>query len=714
MKIAVPILLALLAVTSAVAGALQVDVCNVSTGVVRHFTLPAAAPGSYSLMPPGPRVLADPTLYARARAMFARRSPDLDRPFSYGKAGAPPAILGTYRALVLLVDFRDHHAETYPGVKAVEHYNDMLFSVGKYPTGSMRDWYKENSYNQFEVAGEASGGPSGWYRAPRPYAYYVGKDNGTGSYPNNSQKLVEDLVQLADPLVDFSLYDNDHDGWVDSLFVVHSGPGAEATGSPDDIWSHMWSLATASEAGPPVVDGVKVSPYSIEPEDGKIGVFCHEYGHILGAYDLYDYGNDSVGYDSAGLGTWSVMAAGSWGGDYNSDDRPVHFDPFHKAMFGWIKPTVLGSAQAGVSFPEVEHHPVVYKLWKNGKPGREYYLVENRQKVGFDALLYGAGLLIYHVDEAKLDSTTNDEEWFPGMNPARHYAVGLAQGDARWDLEHNLNVGDAGDPFPGVTNNRAFSFGTSPASASYTAGPTGVQVTNISDSRPTMAADLAVTMPTRATWYVRAEAVGNGSGATVDSAFATLDQALAVANDDDTVIVAPGVYTANLDFAGRRLLVTGTSFSDPATVAATVIRGATKLSTVRFSHGETGAAILRGLTITHLPGAVGNGVFIEGASPRVEDCIIRNNVLDRGADHLCYGGGASVHGSSNPVFLRTTFVDNSADYGAGLSVVGASATVRDCSFTRNRASYEGGGVYLRFCAQRVTLDACTFVGDEAK
>ena len=89
--------------------------------------------------------------------------------------------------------------------------------------------------------------------------------------------MVEDAVGLADPLVDFSQYDNDADGYVDALFVIHAGPGAEYTGNANDIWSHAW--VTHSEV---LVDGVRVWRYSMEPEywvhprDMTIGVYCHE------------------------------------------------------------------------------------------------------------------------------------------------------------------------------------------------------------------------------------------------------------------------------------------------------------------------------------------------------------------------------------------------------------------------------------------------------
>ncbi len=112
------------------------------------------------------------------------------------------------------------------------------------------------------------------------YAYYVDAQAGFGTYPRNAQKPAEDAVAAADPLVDFSQFDNDgpdgipdsgdDDGVVDALFVVHAEPGRETTGSDNDIHSQAWSMAN-----PLTVDGVTAGGYSMEPEDGQRGVFGH-------------------------------------------------------------------------------------------------------------------------------------------------------------------------------------------------------------------------------------------------------------------------------------------------------------------------------------------------------------------------------------------------------------------------------------------------------
>lgn len=418
------------------------------------------------LMPPRPRPPGEPLKAYQARALEILKSkkkpPGFDAP---SPLRAP--VIGTKRALVLLVDFSDNPATT-----PTSHYEELLFSQGTYPTGSMRDYYQEVSYGLLEVVGEVKG----WYRAPQTYAYYVNELFGVYSkYPQNVQKIVEDTVILADPEVDFSQYDLDGDGYVDNLLIVHAGPGAERTFNQNDVWSHKWVTSKPIE-----VDGVKVYTYSMQPEDGTVGVFAHEFGHILGLPDLYD-----TGYDSQGVGSWCLMAAGSWGGPSNDGTRPTHLCAWAKEVLGWVNPQVISSNTMGVEIPQVEESPFVLKLWTNGNPEEEYFLVENRQKTGFDEYLPGSGLLIYHIDEGV---PTNDDQ--------NHYRVGVEQADGLYQLELDVmwggNYGDGGDPFPGTSNNRNFNASSTPSSKSYGGDPTGVGVLKVSDSQKIMTADIEV------------------------------------------------------------------------------------------------------------------------------------------------------------------------------------------------------------------------------
>lgn len=472
----------------------SLDVYDTRTGSLRHVAgeMPTASlprmNGTKELMPPHPRLLRDEKVVARLRERQSKKGAGIDQPgrspvqmrtLAAGKGSE--RVTGTWNALVLLVDFSDNAPTVYPGAAAASHYTDMLFSAGTYATGSMNDYYKEVSHNSFGVGGTVTGGASDWYRAPQTYAYYVDGNYGdTSPYPHNCQKLVEDLVDIADADVDFSQYDNDGDGYVDALFVVHAGPGAEYTGDPNDIWSHKWSI------NPRAKDGKFVYVYSIEPEDGEIGVFCHEFGHVLGLPDLYD-----TDYSSNGVGYWSLMAAGSWGGDGAHADTPSHPDIWSKIQLGWSTPITPTANAAGVPIPDSETTPVCLRLWTNGATGNEYFLVENRQKIGFDTYLPAAGLCVWHIDEVK---TNNNSEWWPGMTSAFHYKVALEPADELWNLEHKQNRGDAGDVFGGPPPASYFDGTGIRNSNSYAGVATNVAVNNILMIGQLITADVSVTV----------------------------------------------------------------------------------------------------------------------------------------------------------------------------------------------------------------------------
>ncbi len=381
-----------------------------------------------------------------------------------------PGQRATLKAIAILVDFDDNVATTPP-----PHYDSLLASLGTYSTGSFRDFFLENSYGNVDLIMTIVG----WLRMPQTYAYYVNGQYGWGPYPQNCQRLTEDAVWAADPLVDFSQFDNDTNSVIDALFIVHAGPGAEQTGDSNDIWSHAWVTNNV-----PYVDGVYAYPYSTEPENGRIGVFCHEAGHsVFGLPDLYDYG-----YDSRGVGRWSLMASGCWNGSPGGT-RPAHLDAWGKIESGFVTPQVPTSNQTGVIFPRVEDNPVIYQLWTDGAPEAQFFVVENRQQMGFDLNLPWHGLLIYHIDTLV---PNNNNQWYPGYTDSGHYRVAVEQADGLWQLEQNLSAGDAGDPYPGSTDNRYFNDTSVPDSKDYNFNATYVAVENISDSGDTMTADIKV------------------------------------------------------------------------------------------------------------------------------------------------------------------------------------------------------------------------------
>jgi immune inhibitor A len=440
--------------------------------------------GDGPAMPPHPEVQAD--IYRGAVPQpFLKET--FYKMLAHLKINAPSIrntapVTGTFRALCILVDFSDNTSSA----NACE-FDTLIFNSGP---GTVRHYYSEVSYGQIDIVAVDLPSSLGWQRAPQTYSYYVNSNYGTGSYPQNTQKLCEDLVDLVDPVVNFPDYDNNGDGFVDVVMIVHAGPGAEKTGSTSDIWSHKWGIS------PRYTDGVYISDFTVMPEywnspgDMTIGVYCHELGHVFGLPDLYDTEKPPSGTASQGIGRWSLMAGGSWNGYLG--DSPAHLDAWCKKEVGWINPINITSNQTGVSIPNSENSAVAYRLWTSGSAGDEYFLVENRQKVGYDSTLPGSGLLIWHIDESV--TTDNDHEWYPGHTEYGHYMVALEQADNLYQLEQNTSPGNAGDPYPGSVSNTSFTPTSNPNSNGYSASSSYVSITNISASALTMTADFAVTL----------------------------------------------------------------------------------------------------------------------------------------------------------------------------------------------------------------------------
>jgi immune inhibitor A len=156
----------------------------------------------------------------------------------------------------LLVEFSDHAAQT-----PAEDFDTLMYENQQ---GTVAHYYLQNSYGQLLISTTNLCSNIGWLTAPSEYSYYVNSSYGFGAYPQNTQKLVEDLVDLVDAEIDFSQYDNDGNGYVDMLLIVHAGTGAEFSGSPNDLWSTDWGIT------PRLLDGVYISSYAVLPEYWKM------------------------------------------------------------------------------------------------------------------------------------------------------------------------------------------------------------------------------------------------------------------------------------------------------------------------------------------------------------------------------------------------------------------------------------------------------------
>jgi len=254
------------------------------------------------------------------------------------------------------------------------HYLDMLFAEGE-DVNSMRQFYIENSSNRYAVYGDVTD----WALAPDDACNYdddIAHPSGGNAVWYFLRDTVNDWYaqqitagrtpeEINDYLSQFDIWDrydwdgdgnfDEPDGYIDHMNFLHAGEGNEAGGGALGdcaIWSHSWfafSNLVGIEGPSPefLIGGLQIgesafwlNKYIINPENGGVGVFAHEYGHDLGLPDLYDYtGENSTGF-------WTIMSSGSWlsQNDYDIGSEPNHFGIWEKFQLGWLNYEVAYAA----------------------------------------------------------------------------------------------------------------------------------------------------------------------------------------------------------------------------------------------------------------------------------------------------------------------------------------------------------------------------------
>ena len=253
--------------------------------------------------------------------------------------------------------------------------------------GSMRDYFLEQSRGQFNVTFDVIGPVT----LSKTCDYYGG-----GRSDRYIYKMIQEAAKLAADLpgADFSRYDWDGDGTIETVLVVYAGCGENVKGAPEElIWPK--SGLTWGTAG-----GYSISWYACSNEllwpdkrqDG-FGTLLHEFSHCLGLPDLYNVnGNveDYIYFDEWDLMDGGCYASGGW--------QPVGYSAYERYFCGWLEPEELSQATDVDNMKPLTDGGQAYMV-RNETNSRELFLLENRQQQGFDNLLPGHGLLVTHFTD---------------------------------------------------------------------------------------------------------------------------------------------------------------------------------------------------------------------------------------------------------------------------------------------------------------------------
>ena len=377
------------------------------------------------------------------------------------KVGEVGSITGDKKGIIILVNFKDvKFTATQADFNNLA--NTQNYVSGNYK-GSMYDYFYAQSDGQFRLTFDVVGPVT----VSQNRAYY-GANNSNDEDVKPAAMVVE-AVKLVDNMVNFADYDWDGDGYVDQVYVVYAGKGEADGGSEDTIWPHEWELSSASSYGGSRqrLDGVYIDTYACGGEqDGStgetagIGTMCHEFSHCLGYPDFYD--TDYSG--GQGMFQWDLMDSGSYNdGGY----QPAGYTSYERWVAGWKEPIELVNTQSITNMKALQDTGSdTYIIYNKGNRN-EYFLLENRQKTGWDASLPGKGLLILHVDYNATvwnNNAPNDEPshqrmtWIPADN---EYQYTTYQGS-----KYYTTAGAKNDPFPYGSVN-AFGKNTTPAATLF-------------------------------------------------------------------------------------------------------------------------------------------------------------------------------------------------------------------------------------------------------
>ena len=414
----------------------------------------------------------------RAKANLRRAKRQMPK-----KAGLTSNFIGKKKGLIILVDYTDVKFQAANNQALYNRIANEANFVHDEFVGSVYDYFLAQSEGLFELNFDVVGP----YTLSHNREYYGGNDEDNEDM--HPAGMVVEACRMADAEVDFADYDWDGDGEVDQVYVLYAGPGEANGGDEETVYPHEWTLSSAQYYGEDVasikLDGVWVDTYACSGElqpaaidryynvtawkiDG-IGTICHEFSHCLGYPDFYD-----TDYQNSGMGDWDLMDDGSYNGD---GFCPAGYTSYERWVAGWKEPIELTEDTEVASMKPLQDGGDAYVIYNDGNRN-EYFLLENRQFIDWDAEIPGKGLLIIHVDynetawnENKVNNTKGHERmtWIAADNQKLY--------ETKNGMNYYIPSDMASDTYPYKTN-KSFTNTSKPAATLYNKNTDGSKKLN--------------------------------------------------------------------------------------------------------------------------------------------------------------------------------------------------------------------------------------------
>ena len=340
---------------------------------------------------------------------------------------------GAHRIPVILVAFKD----TDFTIQDPQAAFDALLNQEGYSTngatGSVRDYYVENSRGQYSPVFDVYG----------PYVL----SNNRSSYVNNAAGALLEACKGLNSEIDFTRYDSDGNGRVDMTLMYYAGHNQAESGDGTTIWPHQSYVQSYT-----TLDGKYLDRYFCTSElkgTGNqmcgIGTTVHEFAHSLGLPDFYDTDYEENGY-AGGLYSFSTMCEGPY---LNNGRTPPYFNSEERILLGWMEGQTEISQQGSLTIGPVQEG-IAYRT-PTSVDG-EYFVYECRSKTGWDRYIPNGGLLVYHVDKSTAHRVGNQTaythwarwEWYNKINaylehPCFYLVPAADQGNLQFGYRYFYN-----------------------------------------------------------------------------------------------------------------------------------------------------------------------------------------------------------------------------------------------------------------------------------